>query len=162
MFPPFLNFICGDKQMSETEGRVQAVMLPCCTETVFPSGYMKYPVCGKFGSSGEIDCIKQKRRRFYTIRLNSVKSASFRQRRNPQKPELLRVALFDTMIADMESSFHTVSGAVSLAVGGLPIPIVSVWLPADRISAGSVCVPVICNSRSFSGTPPAPTSWGCC
>jgi len=66
------------------------------------------------------------------------------------------------MIADMESSFHTVSGAVSLAVGGLPIPIVSVWLPADRISAGSVSMPVIDNSRSFSDTPPAPTSWGCC
>ena len=159
MLPPFLNFICVGMQMSETEGRVQAVMLPCCTETVFPSGYMKYPVYGKFGSSGEIDCIKQKRRRFYTIRL---KSAPFRQRRNPQKPELLRVALFDTMIADMESSFHTVSGAVSLAVGGLPIPIVSVWLPADRISAGSVSMPVIYNSRSFSGIPPAPTSWGCC
>ena len=40
----------------------------------------------------------------------------------------------------MESSFHTVSGAVSLAFGGLPIPIVSVWLPAEFSQPGAfVC-----------------------
>ena len=34
--------------MSETEGRGQVAKLPTGAESVCPSGYMKYPVCGNF------------------------------------------------------------------------------------------------------------------
>ena len=79
-------------------------------------------------------------RRFYSFPWNSVKSALFRLRKNPQRLEPLRGRISGTMIAGGKLSLsHTVAGQPAVRVR-LPVPIASVWLPAEFSQPGAfVC-----------------------
>ena len=79
-------------------------------------------------------------RRFYSFPWNSVKSALFRLRKNPQRLEPLRGRISGIMIAGGKLSLsHTVAGQAAVRVR-LPVPIASVWLPAEFSQPGAfVC-----------------------
>ena len=64
-----------------------------------------FPVCGKRATFDWRTRLKWKMRRFYSFPWNSVKSALFRLRKNPQRLEPLRGRIFDTMIAGGKSPF---------------------------------------------------------